>query len=78
VATWAFSTRPAVPVYCRCTPAVAVPYDDPVVYAAPAWWQLGAGAGAGRVRHYLGCLAVVIFVPAVWSMHLIDQTGRCQ
>jgi hypothetical protein len=25
-ATWAFSTRPAVPVYCRCTPTVAVPF----------------------------------------------------
>jgi hypothetical protein len=26
VETWAFSILPAVPVYCRCTPTVAVPY----------------------------------------------------
>jgi hypothetical protein len=25
-ATWAFSTRPAVPVYWRCTPTVAIPF----------------------------------------------------
>lgn len=24
-------SRPAVPAYCRCTPGVAVPYDEPAV-----------------------------------------------
>src|ERR1700760_4740280 len=30
-ATWQFSTRPAVPEYWRCTPALAVPYVEPAI-----------------------------------------------
>jgi hypothetical protein len=31
IPAWAFSTRPAVPVYCRCTPTVRTPlFKSPV------------------------------------------------
>jgi hypothetical protein len=29
--TWQFSTRPAVPEYWRCTPALALPYAETAV-----------------------------------------------
>jgi hypothetical protein len=38
--SWLFSTRPAVPEYCRCTPTDMIPYDERVVMPHRRRWPL--------------------------------------
>ena len=41
--TWAFSVRPVVPVYCRWTPTVALPF-----FRSPVSSTTGTASGSAR------------------------------